>query len=237
MSSLKLAIPPQLPTGVTQRAFDTVLRLVKNGQQVFGTPSSSLTWGIGDEKIGDEVKAGIEGEKMTAGVLEDWIKSYPNVLLFNSVRWPGVEGDSDHMLLVGRQIVIIDSKRWKSKRKYSVMPNGSIKRGTVPFPEGNVKMLPAMKSWAKIFQKGIRIHGIVCVAQDEVFVPYDENWKRAPFKLVTIEQLPSFLDGFIKRQSERDKMLVDAGLAASLAIRLIKPRDRRSELINVKGIN
>ena len=34
------------------------------------------------------------------------------------------------------------------------------------------------------------------IAQNEVFVPYDNNWYKSPFKLVTAEQLPEFLDNF-----------------------------------------
>lgn len=231
----RLIVPNAPPNEIPMSTMETIKGLVKSGRQVFGSPAASLTWGIDGSEDGD-VSAGVEGEKMTAKLLLPWLPSQPSAMLVHSVRWPGSNGDSDHMLIIGNNVILIDSKRWKSKRKYSVSPNGSIKRGTVDFPEGKVKMIPALQAWRNILPKGTKISGIICIAQDEVFVPYDANWYKAPYRLVTGEQLTTFLDEFISKIPQNESDMVNLGLLTNIVTRSIKPRDRRAELINVSGM-
>lgn len=231
----KLINPVKLPEGVPSSALETTKRLIKEGRQVFGVPAASLTWGI-DGKVSAEVGAGIEGEKKTALILGEWVKKHPTALVFHSVVWPGVEGDTDHVVIIGKQFMLIDSKRWKSKRTYSVTAKGEIMRGKVPFPEGKVKMGGALHSWRQIIGSRARVSGLVCVAQDEVFVPYDQNWKKAPYRLVTAEKLDEFLDNFVTKNAPPEKSdFIDLGIAMEAVSRLVKPRDRRAELINTQA--
>lgn len=232
----QIIVPKRLPEGVPASSVEAIKRLIRSRRQVFGVPGASLTWGIEGSSSSD-VGAGIEGEKMTAKILNAWVTKHPSALVFHSVLWPGVEGDTDHIVVVGNHLLLIDSKRWKSKRKYSVTASGSILRGTVAFPEGNVKMVPALKAWRQVLESKVaRVSGVVCVAQDEVFVPYDENWRKAPYKLVTAEKLEEYLDRFVERDvAQRNKDVIDLATVSTVAVRLVKPRDRRSEFINTKA--
>lgn len=233
----KLLVPDVLPPGVTPKALDSVKELVKGGRRSFGVPGASLSWGF-DAAASSDLTAGMEGEKQIAKILDTFVNDpgYPHALVFHSVRWPGSEGDTDHMLLIGDQVMLIDAKRWKSKRKYSVTDKGSVMRGTVAFPEGNVKMLPAMSTWRKVL--GARVHGVVAIAQEEIFVPYDANWQKAPYKLVTAEKLPEFLDRYYNRDiAKKNQDVVNLTLASIIAVGLVKPRDRRGEVINTKALN
>lgn len=231
----RLITPAKLPQGVPSSALEATKRLIKEGRQVFGVPAASLTWGI-EGKVSTDVGAGIEGEKKTALILGEWVKKHPTALVFHSVLWPGVEGDTDHIVIIGKQFILIDSKRWKSKRTYSVTAKGEIMRGKVPFPEGKVKMGGALRSWRDVVGARTRVSGLVCVAQDEVFVPYDQNWKKAPYRLVTAEKLDEFLDNFVEKNAPGEKAdFVDLGIVMEVIFRLVKPRDRRSELINTQA--
>lgn len=232
----RLIIPKQLPGNVPSSALEATKRLIKTGRQVYGVPAASLTWGV-DGKVSEEVGAGIEGEKKTALILGEWVKKHPTALVFHSVMWPGVEGDTDHVIVIGKQVILVDSKRWKSKRTYSVTAKGEIMRGKVHFPEGKVKMNGALASWRKIIGSRARVSGLVCVAQDEVFVPYDQNWKKAPYRLVTAEKLDEFLDNFVTKNAPPEKSdFVDLGVVMEFISRLVKPRDRRAEVINSKAL-
>lgn len=233
----KLVVPPGPIDGVSVGALNTIKELIKSGRQVFGSPGASLTWGIEGSDEGD-VSAGLEGEKMTSKLLRAWAQEKcPTAIVVHSAGWPGSQGDTDHMLIVGNHVLLIDSKRWKTKRKYSFSDKGTIKRGTVEFPEGNVKMMPALSAWRRVLGGKVKVSGIVCIAQDEVFVPYDKNWHKSPFKLVTAESLPSYLDEFVSKLDADERNTVNLGLVSSIIVRAIKPRDRRRELINVKGMN
>lgn len=203
-------------------------------QKVYGTPAASLSWGIEGAAQG-QIDSGMEGEKQVAGILDAFVKTVPNAKVFHSVEWPGSKGDTDHMLIIGNLVIIIDAKRWKSKRKYSVTPKGAILRGTVPFPEGKVKMIPAMKAWDQVLPKEAKVVGVVCIAQQEVFVPYDRNWHTAPYRLVTAEKLVEYLEGYIKKQ-EKHTLKQNPKLLSLVALRVIKARNRRSEIINLSAM-
>lgn len=228
------------PVQVQQREYlytdPEIKRLLMDGEQIFGSPGAALTWGI-DGVTGGVVAAGGEGEKQVAKTLADFAAKTPKARIFHSVQWPGSEGDTDHMLVLGNCVFIIDAKRWKASRKYSVTPKGEILRGTVPFPEGKVKMLFAMKAWRKILPAGTKVFGVVCIAQEKVFVPYDQNWQKAPFKLVTDEKLDEFLTKIIARQKPDMVEKMNPRLLAEIARLVIRPRDRRSEIINMVAMN
>lgn len=210
-------------------------RIIKTNTQVFGTPGASLTWGI-EGSDGGQVTAGGEGEKQVAKELDKIVAKYPNVKVFHSVEWPGSVGDTDHMMIIGNTVLIIDAKRWKAKRKYSVTPKGEILRGTVAFPEGKVKMMPAMKAWRAELGKKARVLGMVCIAQEEVFVPYDQNWAKAPYRLVTAEKFEEFIDKFIAKQKPEHLNAENDDILLTIATRVIKARNRRRELINLDAM-
>lgn len=181
--------------GGVEQKLDKVERLL-GLWDVYGTPAASLTWGVdgAEERF---VLSGMKGEKMTARALDDFVAGHEGVKVFHSVRWPGSKGDTDHVVLAGSTIIIIDSKRWKKKRTYSVTATGNIMRGTVRFDAGKIKMIPALAAWREVLPNECSVIGLVCVAQESVWVTYNDNWKKAPFKLVTVAELPNLLDRIV----------------------------------------
>lgn len=228
-----IILPQSLPPDVNSSVLNVMKKHLESGRQAYGSAAASLTWGIDGTEDGD-VNAGVDGERMTARILREWLPTQPNAIVIHSVALPGSKGDTDHILVVGGVVLLIDSKRWKSKRKYSVMPDGSIKRGTVNFDAGKVKMAPFLKIWRGALP-GYKIAGVVCIAQDEVFVPYDNNWYKAPYRLVAAENLTTFLDEFISKIGDNANH-VNLGLVSSIVVKAIKPYDRRKNLINTKGL-
>lgn len=200
-------------------------KMLLEKSRTFGTPGASLTWGVKDFGKG-EVTAGLEGEQATGKILNNYVNtSVKHLTVFHSVQWPGnTNGDTDHVLLSGKNVYIIDSKKWKTKRKYSVTQSGTILRGTVRFPEGKVKILSALQTWRNILPDGVRVKGIVCIAQKDVFVPYDQNWQKAPFKLVTLNNLTDFFDRNLSTPPTEAELLYEPHIALPILQRLIKPK-------------
>ena len=231
-------------TTFAKPVYDKIEQLIMSGRRTFGQPGASLTWGIqdGDETLeGGEVQVGIEGELATAKVLERWVKTQPNAVIVHSVHWPGSKGDSDHMLAIGNQVFLIDSKRWKSKRKYSISATGNVKRGNNLFEHGKVKMGPAVKAWRAELPSSAKVNSIVCVAQDEVYVTRDNNWRKSFFKLVSLEELPDYLNTFLEEDLPKGANVdyVDLEIVTRLIAVTIKPKEKRSSVINMnatKGI-
>jgi hypothetical protein len=227
----------------------------KSSIRTFGVPASSLYNSLefpppgwkGDAKSVSKVKAGIEGEELTAKALAQWADDKPDVVICHSVSIPRKEGDdieappeveandgetpdeveeerkvlngvdedlgivdtpdTDHVVVVGSQVWIIDSKMWKAgvdlndpravysfkahdyKRKkrsnFSIIAPGS-KRPRY------VRMKQAIYLWRKYLGGSKRAHvrGIVNIHPKEVKNPdYDA--------LNTAEQ-PEMIPGTIR---------------------------------------
>lgn len=102
-----------------------------------GRPGASLELANLDDGL---VLQGQLGEQITANRLRGSMES--KSILFNSIVDPDLKiGDLDHALLIGDQLLLIDSKRWRPGN-YSVS-QGNILRDGEPFLEGN----PSLQSW------------------------------------------------------------------------------------------
>lgn len=225
-----------MTANIEKLPFNPLILDPKSSQRSFGSPGASLTWGIGGQKNG-VVAVGFEGEKMTAKTLDKFAQNpnTRNLRVFHSAQWPGSQGDTDHIVVMGNLVILIDSKRWKSKRKYSVTPQGAILRGTVRFPEGKVKMIPALKSWRKVLPQEAQVMGIVCIAQTEVFVPYDKNWHKTPFRLVTVENIIEQIIntvGYQHKKNPKNILGLNTEILTTIGNSLVKPRNRLEEIIN-----
>jgi len=210
-----------------------VVEVLKRGDRVLGAPGASLTWGIDGDRMKPQLESGMEGEKQTAGILAALSEKIPQMFVFHSLSWPESNGDTDHIVVYGDLVIVIDTKRWKATRKYSITAKGQILRGTVPFPEGRVKIGYALASWRKKLPGANKVQGVVAISQDKVFVARDQNWHKAPFRLVEAEKLEEFLlQSFKKNPIQKP---TPAPLLVYLGSLLVKPRDRRSELIRVGG--
>jgi hypothetical protein len=210
---------------------DEIKQLLKSGQKIFGTPAASLTWGIDGNRMKASIQPGIEGEKHTAKILEEYAQKTPGVFIFHSLSWPESNGDTDHILVYKDLIVVIDSKRWKAQRKYSLTEKGAIKRGTVAFPQGRVKIGYALKAWRKKIPKEVKVYGIVCIAQQKVFVSRDKNWYKSSYRLVESEKLMEQLDYMIKKHESKTGT-VSGAMLVYFAKLLVKPRNLMGDFFN-----
>lgn len=202
-----------------------------SGKKTFGEPAASLSWGIDGNRTKASLMPGIEGEKQTAKLLDKYALKHPGVYIFHSLSWPESNGDTDHIVVYKDLVILIDTKRWKSQRKYTVTEKNTIKRGTVHFPEGRVKIGYAAKAWAKKIPGKQKIRSVVCIAQEKVFVPYDKNWQKAPFKLVIIDKLEEQLDYMISRHKTEVEG-TSTKLLWYFAQTLVKPRNLMQELLD-----
>lgn len=203
---------------------------IGNTTRIFGSPGASLTYGINGHRNTDVMIAGKEGENATAKILNELVEKTPELYVFHSLRWPESNGDTDHILVYKEMVIIVDSKRWKGSRKYSVSHRGEILRGTVGFPEGKVKMVGAMGIWRHKLPK-VTVKGIVAIAQDKVYVVRDKNWYKAAFRLVEEEKLADEVLNQINHHRVVSDYHGNLNVLKTLASFLVKPRDPRAGLI------
>lgn len=211
---------------------DDIKKLLQEGKKVLGTPAASLTWGIDGNRMIPALEAGKEGELQTASLLNKLAEEYKDLYVFHSLSWPESAGDTDHVAVYGNLLLVIDSKRWKASRKYSVTQAGAILRGTVPFPSGKVRIGSALKVWRKRYP-GYKVQGIVTIAQEKVFVSRDKNWYKAPYRLVENEKLEDFLRETFTKNPPQSKP--NGKNLITLGSLLVKARDKREGLIRLGG--
>lgn len=240
-----------------ERQVDIVERMLEDGRRYFGSSGASLTHQISNPAYEDKgidsglAKAGLEGEHKTSTLILEWMKDKPNVVLVDSVHLKtyGAEtfneetgtmdgGDTDHVLIIGNYVIVIDSKNWKGKRRYAINDKGEVTRGNNTFAGGKINTVSASKLWSEAL-KPFRptISSIVNITSDKVEVTRDRNWWKQPYRLVTLEILGDFLDNVWEKLAESSKGTVNVNLIASIASNALKPYDVfKEQLGEVSGL-
>lgn len=231
--------------------------MLENGRRYFGSSGASLTHQVSNpiykEKGIDSAlaKVGLDGEHKTSRLLMEWMKDKPNVVLIDSIHLKsyGEEefneetgtmdgGDTDHCLVIGRFVLIIDSKNWKGKKRYEISDKGEVTRSKKPFPGGKINTVPASKLWADALSPfGVTISSIVNITSDKVMVTRDRNWWKQPYRLVTLEVLEEFLNDVWEKLPQDTKEDLNVNLIASIASNAIRPYDvYKEKLGQVSGL-
>lgn len=223
---------------------DKIVELIGRGRRYFGSSGASLTHELkGEQKTDFSKKAlsmGLKGERKTTLQLKKWIEDKDNAVLVDSVHLGIKSGeaqnvddgrDTDHVLIVGDSIILVDTKVWRKKRKYTINKNGVVLRGGRHFGGGKISTKAALFLWRKFFPEAKKVYSYVCIQQESVFVSYDKNWKKTPFKVVAAENLEEFLDYAYDKIGGADTPL-DPSIAAKVIVSAIKPLDLWAQLLN-----
>tara|TARA_B100001146_G_C16127147_1_gene410697 strand:- start:89 stop:853 length:765 start_codon:yes stop_codon:yes gene_type:complete len=226
-----LDVTPDYLYPTTQEA----ITVLKSGTRVFGEPAAALTWGIDGNRLKASLLPGIEGEKMTAKALNTLTEQIPGLFVFHSLSWPESHGDTDHILVYKDLVILIDSKRWKAQRKYSVTDKYAVKRGTVAFPEGRVKIGWAAKAWKRKLPGNVTVRSIITIAQEKVYVVRDKNWYKAPYRLVEAEKLVEQVTYMINHHNTQQERT--SGTLLTFLMQLaVKPKNLLDEILNKEAL-
>ena len=204
---------------------EDINQMLNEGKTIFGHPGAALTWGIGNTP-NISTLIGESGEKETGEILNHWAKQN-NAYVFHSVKQHITQGDIDHLIIKNNQIIIVDTKKWKSARKYSVSEKGNIIRGRTAFPEGYVK-IGATRQELKNQIPSMRVSAMIVVAQAKVFVVRDKNWYKAPYRLVELDKLEEFLGEINFKEPTPPNIAVIKHFASMC----IKPKNMLEDIIN-----
>lgn len=222
--------------------------LIDKNRRYFGIAAASLQNQLDDPKYKEYnvnskvIGIGISGEKKTSLTLREWISDKPEIVLVDSISLPindmepeedGEEGqldlgDTDHLLIIGDNLVIIDSKNWKAKTTYSVdAEKKEILRGKKSFKGGKPRIQQSRYLWNEYYQDvGVEnIYTFVCISDEEVNIVRDKAWWQVGYKLVNQKTLIHFLDKLYEKiQTEEKKIRVE--LVALALTGLVKPYNK-----------
>lgn len=258
MSHNSITIDPPAPevNGVNHGVSLKIADMLRQGRRYFGSSGASLSHHANNPDYDSEFKrkltsSGLEGERNTTKRLREWMKDKPNAVLIDSVHIKGMGtesidpesgtidgGDTDHILLIGSLVILIDSKRWKSRKVYSVSDKGKVLRQVKKdsrastFGGSHVNANAAKYLWKKYLHKSARISSIICVNAEKVFVKKDANWKKQSFRLLSIEDLIGHLDYIYKKTDKKDTEHINSTLVSQIAVCCIKPFDPYSRVGN-----
>lgn len=226
-----------------EKQLELTEQMIRNGRRYFGSSGASLTHQVSNpiykEKGIDSslAKVGLDGEHRTSKVLLKWMEDKPNVILVDSIHLKsyGEEefneetgtmdgGDTDHCLIIGKFVLIVDSKNWKGKKRYEISDRGEVTRGKKPFPGGKINTVPASRLWSDALDPfGVTISSIVNITSDKVAVTRDRNWWKQSYRLVTLEILEEFLNEVWEKMPEDTKDHINVNLVAAVASNALRP--------------
>lgn len=235
----------------SDKQLDVVEKVLKKGRRVFGSSGASLTHQIHNPSYSEAginatlAEIGMEGEHTTSKMIRKWMEDKPNVIMVESVHIKGMGkeevneetgviegGDTDHILIIGEFVILIDSKNWKGKKKYGVSKEGNVIRSNKPFPGGNVKTREALFMWKKFLSPyNPMFNSIINITSEKVFVVRDVNWWKQPFKVVEMENFIEWLDKVWEAIPEESKNVIDVNLVTAVVTNTIKPYDVVKEKI------
>lgn len=231
--------------GVKPEVADGIAKMLVKGRRYFGSSGAALShqcfnpeWenkGIKPELA----KIGLEGERDTTRLLKKWIKDKPGAVLVDSahIRGMGKEevvdeelglmdgGDTDHIIIIGSEVILVDTKRWKSKKNYSVGDNGEALRTNKPFPGGNLHMRQAIHLWLDYLDEDASVTGIVCINAEETVVFRNRNWYTQSYRLVELDRFEDLLNEKWKIIDDYDKTHINSTLVSQVAISAVAPFD------------
>ena len=249
-----------------------IQHILEKGRRHFGRPGASLTQ-LDDPQFKGKLPEGwkhevvdiaLGGEEETSSMIKSWMKDKPNAVLFDSVHIKGSgkeevdpetglieEGDTDHILLVGNHILVIDSKKWKGGKdeehavNYIQNDKGEVQRFGKTFPGGKVHIGAALKMWFRYLQtnndESKVLMGMIHIVNDYTKVLRYKNWYEVRNKkywyLCEKSRFIELLDEWYDKQvSEPEKHFISSDLAAQIAVCCCRPYDRRAHLINMKPL-
>lgn len=241
--------------GVRDEVGFRIQKVLEGGRRYFGSSGAALTRQLAPEYKDKGIdstlaKIGLQGERDTTTMLKEWMKDKPNVVLCDSVHirgWGKEEvdpetgmidgGDTDHVLLIGDEIILIDSKRWKKKSNYQVGDDGNVLRANKPFPGGTINMVKAIHMWLDYLDEDSVITGFVHINSEDVTVFRNRNWFTKSYRLVEKDKFIELLDEKYNDHTEDyDKEHINSTLVAQVALSTVKPYDERSRVFDMKSL-
>lgn len=248
------------------------------GKRHFGAAAGSLTW-MDSPKLKDNLPEGwkhevvdlaMEAERRTTKTLLEWMKDKPAAVLIDSCHIPGVGketvdqetgliegGDTDHLLVIGPNVYVIDTKFWKRKANYTVSDDGQVLRAGKTFPGGDVNIDKAIHMWFDyIDSDDAELQGAIYIDSDDQYDPKKESWSTSVYRnrnwyqnlwfLLEPRRFKEWLDSKYADQADYDVetgeekdpdkiRTIDTSIITQLAVTCVKPYKRSSGVINTKA--
>lgn len=234
--------PKRFIEGVKPAVAEKIAKTLEAGRRYFGSSGASLTHQVFNPAYTSKgldtgaAKIGLEGERSTTKFLKDWIKDKPNAVLVDSVHirgWGKEEvdeetgliegGDTDHVLIIGSEVILIDTKRWKKKSNYTVADDGKVLRANKNFAGGAVNATAALHLWLDYLHHSAKLTSMVVINAEDSVVFRNRNWYQQKYRLVEMDRFKELLDLKYEKIDEEDKNSINSTLVSQVVVGAVKP--------------
>ncbi len=259
--TVRVSVPAGTVGGVSPAAVDKVTAMVQAGRRYFGSAGAAMTkatfdtdWAKAHHVKHSDAEAQLDGERDGTAVLRRWMDDKPGVVLLDSLHVPGLgdfvapapgvedpppfpqPGDTDHIMVVGSEVILVDWAVWGKKPSVSIDEGGSVRRAGKPFHGSHPVMAEAVDRWLNYLAETACITALVCVAGEESKVLRNKAWYSQMFRVVEQSRLVEFLDEKWSLIDPSDVGRIDVELLSQLVVRCMKPYDPRSRAFNMEAL-
>lgn len=231
-------------------------KMLKAGRRYFGSSGAAMTHQAFNPEYAEKgvqpnkAKEYLDGERDTTTFLKQWIEDKPGVVMVDSIRVPDWDkdevvnedtgiidgGDTDHILLVGTEVIIMDTKRWPKKKNYSVNNDGDALMTNKPFAGGQVTMKESIHKWLNYLDEDAFVTGIVYINSEDVSVLRNRNWYTQDYRLVELKRFEELLNEKWKMIEDYDKTHINSTLVSQVVVSCIKPFDTYAKVFDMKTL-
>lgn len=242
--------------GVNDKAAHMVEAALQKGRRYFGSSGAILTHQIHSPEYKDSTvnkdtaKELLTRVRKTTDFLKDWVKDKPNVVLIDSVRTHGwgemtideetgviSGGYTDHILIFGSEVVILDTRFYGKKKSFTVDPDGDLLRSGKVFPGSKNEMDKIIQHWLNYLEAGAALTGIIYLSGEENSVFRNRNWFMQSFRVVEEERFKDLLNEKWKSVEDEERHEIDPTLISQAIVDCIKPYDEFSKVLSDKALS
>lgn len=242
--------------GVSPTVAKKVFDMLNKGRRYFGSSGAMMSHVLSDDAWRNEdtntkyARESLDAERATTAFLRQWLSDKPNAVLIDSALVPGckmagepdpeagivTDVDTDHIILFGDEVVLLDTKPWKKRKTYTVSDNGDVLMTKKEFPESNVFINQSIQKWLNYLDDDAKLTGLLYIPSENVDVIRDEAWFTANYRLVQHSRFEELLNEKYRIVSDRDKKIINSSLVAQIVVRCIKPYDEFSQVLSSLSI-
>lgn len=257
-SKVKVIPPSDHIEGVKPHVAQVFEKMLNKGRRYFGSSAAGMTQQVNDESFVEEKsikkeKASeyLEAEREISKIIKKWLKNKPNAVLIDSVSVPDFDedyktnsesgiidrdGNTDHIIIIGSEVILLDTKLWDKKKAYSVGDNGESLRTNKEFYGSEVLMKDSLELWLDYLSEDAFLTGIVVVNNEECSVLRNRNWYTQIYRLVEIDRFIELLNEKWETIEEEDKYNINTDLVAQVAVKCIKPVDPYEKVFDMNSL-
>lgn len=251
---------------INERQAHIIQSTLEQGKRHYGMPAATLTH-LKDPKMKGKLPEGwkpevletaIKAEQRTSDQLQHWMEEHPQAVLIDSLHIPGKEddkneadvvdpdtglvdeGDTDHILILGSNVWLIDTKAWKGKATYKVTPEGEVTRNNRSFPGGKVHMNQAGHMWLDYFtDPETEVLGFIYINNEDpdTKVFRDRSWYKPFWSLCENGRFFEWLDKQYSKMEAGTGDYINGTIVAEAVICATAPYDPRKGLIRTDVFN